>query len=119
MTDPLTEDDDGTRGAMADREDLSPAGEHASSSDDETVKGERDETSIVEMWEEEMEAPTTPIELGNGTVANRYRQILQDQQDDVSEEGSVDAVPGRAPSPIDSLLSVPDDSPSVQVCLGL
>ncbi|KAM0335359.1 hypothetical protein ACHAQA_000404 [Verticillium albo-atrum] len=45
--------------------------------------------------------------------SSRYRQILRDQVDDISEDGSVDAVPRRVGSPIDSLLSVPDDTPSI------
>jgi vacuolar protein sorting-associated protein 8 len=100
---------------MADREDLSAAGDQASS-DEETVKGDRESEHIAEILEEERLGHPTPVPLGNGSVTNRYREILQGQEDGSSEEGSVlDAVPKRVGSPIDSLLSVPDDSPSAQV----
>lgn len=66
---------------------------------------------IVELLEEAREAAPTPERLGNGL--NRYKAAQQ--QDSTSEDGSVDAVPGRAGSPMDSVLSIPDDPPSVQV----
>jgi hypothetical protein len=74
---------------------------------------------IAELLQEERDAAPTPQQLGNGI--NHYKAVLQ--ADDASEDGSLEATPRRAESPIDSLLSVPDDSPSVQVgkatkCLG-
>jgi len=74
---------------------------------------------IAELLQEERDAAPTPQQLGNGI--NHYKAVLQ--ADDASEDGSLDAAPRRTGSPIDSLLSVPDDSPSVQVgkateCLG-
>lgn len=66
---------------------------------------------IAELLQEERGAAPTPQPLGNGT--NRYKAAQQ--IDDTSEDGSVETLPRRRGSPIDSLLSIPDDSPSVQV----
>lgn len=68
---------------------------------------------IVELLQEEREEVTTPPPLGNGT--NVYKEIRY--LNSPSEDGSVDTLPKRTGSPIDSLLSIPDDTPSVQVCL--
>lgn len=75
---------------------------------------------IVEILEEEREEarhaePPTPI--GNGVAAQRYHKLMLDARNDTaSDDGSIDGgLPRRAGSPIDSLLSVPDDSPSAQV----
>lgn len=65
---------------------------------------------IAELLQEEREGASTPQQLGNGV--NRYKAV---QQEASSEDGSLETLPRRAGSPIDSLLSVPDDSPSVQV----
>ncbi|KAH7391367.1 vacuolar assembly/sorting protein-like protein VPS8 [Cadophora sp. MPI-SDFR-AT-0126] len=65
---------------------------------------------IVELLEEARDEASTPDQLGNGT--NRYKAARQ--IDNPSEDESLDALPRRAGSPIDSLLSIPDDSPSVQ-----
>ncbi|KAI6473490.1 hypothetical protein MCOR17_002594 [Pyricularia oryzae] len=74
---------------------------------------------IVEILEEEQEEarhaePPTPI--GNGVAAQRYHKLMLDSRNDTaSDDGSIDGgLPRRAGSPIDSLLSVPDDSPSAQ-----
>lgn len=66
---------------------------------------------IAELLQEERENTITPEPLGNGT--NRYK-ATQDLGSP-SEDGSLDALPRRVGSPIDSMLSIPDDSPSVQV----
>ncbi len=66
---------------------------------------------ISELLQEEREGASTPQPLGNGV--NRYKAAQQPES--ASEDGSLDALPRRTGSPIDSLLSVPDDSPSVQV----
>lgn len=65
---------------------------------------------IAELLQEERENTITPEPLGNGT--NRYK-ATQDLGSP-SEDGSLDALPRRVGSPIDSMLSIPDDSPSVQ-----
>ena len=66
---------------------------------------------IVELLQEERDGSSTPQPLGNGT--SRYKSIPQ--LDDGSEDGSAEALPQRAGSPIESIQSIPDDSPSVQV----
>jgi hypothetical protein len=68
---------------------------------------------IVELLQEELEQLPTPLPLGNGT--NIYKEARN--LENLSEDGSVDALPKRAGSPIDSLLSIPDDTPSIQVLL--
>lgn len=66
--------------------------------------------------EELEEGHATSAPIGNGSLPNRYRQILQDQRDQLSEDGSsVDNAPRRAGSPMGSNLSVPDDAASAQV----
>ena len=66
---------------------------------------------IAELLQEERDAAPTPEQLGNGI--SRYKRISH--IDDVSEDGSAEALPRRAESPIDS---IPDDSPSVQVIIS-
>lgn len=67
---------------------------------------------IAELLQEERDEGTlTPQKLGDGT--NRYKQVQN--AENVSEDGSFGAPPRRINSPIDSILSVPDDSPSAQV----
>lgn len=69
---------------------------------------------VVELLEEEMADTTTPV--ANGFRGKGYRNIQG--QDEASDDGSVDETPRRAESPLGSVLSNPDDSPSVQVsCL--
>lgn len=107
------ERDDGAASMEDDHLDLSPDGD-AASSDEETIKGDREQDHIAEIVQEEREEIATSKAHENGVLVNRYRQLLLDR-DDVSEEGSTDGLPRRVGSPLDSLLSVPDDSPSVQV----
>lgn len=62
----------------------------------------------------------TPVPIGNGSVGNRYREIMQQQHQDSSDVSSLGGsslhgLPKRAGSPIDSVLSGPDDTPSIQV----
>lgn len=66
---------------------------------------------IAELLQEERDGAFTPEPLGNGT--NRYR--LAQQTEDGSEDGSSEVLPRRAESPIESIISNPDDSPSIQV----
>ncbi|TGJ86917.1 hypothetical protein E0Z10_g1852 [Xylaria hypoxylon] len=95
--------------------DLPPDGDSVSS-DDETIKGDLDQGHIAEALEEELreDASNPPPAQQSSVAASRYRELLRDQAD-VSDDGSsMDGLPRRAGSPINSLLSVPDDSPSVQ-----
>ncbi|KAK3362615.1 Golgi CORVET complex core vacuolar protein 8-domain-containing protein [Lasiosphaeria hispida] len=100
---------------MADIPELPPADDH-SSSDEETVRGDReDEHHIADILEEERHSAPTPVPSnGVGAIKNRYRELVEAEQETASDDGSTDGIPRRAASPIDSLLSVPDDSPSVQ-----
>lgn len=66
---------------------------------------------IVELLQEELEDVTTPPPLGNGTNIFKTSKPIGN----ASEDGSVDAAPPRTGSPVDSMLSLPDDTPSVQV----
>ncbi|GAW11661.1 hypothetical protein ANO14919_010090 [Xylariales sp. No.14919] len=95
--------------------DLPPDGD-AVSSDEETIKGDLDQGHIAEALEEELrEDASSPPPIQQGSVAaSRYHQLLRDQADISDEGSSIDGLPRRAASPINSLLSVPDDSPSVQ-----
>ncbi|KAI1421382.1 vacuolar assembly/sorting protein VPS8 [Xylaria sp. FL1777] len=94
-----------------DQLDLFPDGD-AVSSDEETIKGDLDQGHIAEASEEEIGEDASDLLPVQGSVAaSRYRQLLRDQAD-VSDEGSsMDGLPRRAGSPINS---IPDDSPSVQ-----
>lgn len=106
---------------MADPEDLSPEREVGSDLG-EMVKDARDEAEddVAQLVEEEMQDHHTPVEIGNGSVANRYRQILHETHQDGSDMSSLggsslQGLPKRAGSPIDSVMSGPDDTPSIQV----
>lgn len=70
---------------------------------------------IAKLLEEERGSAPTPQPLGNGD--NRYK--VAEQLDEESDNGSVDALPRRAGSPVDSLLSMQDDTPSIQVIIYL
>ncbi|KAH9883674.1 Golgi CORVET complex core vacuolar protein 8-domain-containing protein [Xylariomycetidae sp. FL2044] len=102
-----------------DRLDLTPEEDQESqSSDQETVRADERHEQIADILEEERKttvsssSSTTIDPVGNGTVINRYRQLLRDR-DDTSDAGSSEGLPRRVGSPSDSLLSVPDDSPSI------
>ncbi|KAI1649943.1 Golgi CORVET complex core vacuolar protein 8-domain-containing protein [Daldinia loculata] len=114
MSLPSPEKDDGAASMDDDHLDLSPDGEGVSS-DDETIRPEREveQEQLEEDVDGELGSIVSDQPTGNGVVANRYRQLLRNR-DDVSEAGSSEGLPRRAGSPIDSLLSIPDDSPSVQ-----
>ncbi|CAJ2499897.1 Uu.00g027500.m01.CDS01 [Anthostomella pinea] len=113
MSPPSPERDEGAPVDMNDDHlDLSPDRDGASS-DEETVKGDRELEQIYEILEEERQEDAFTAAPEPGAVANRYRQLLRDG-DDVSENGSAEGLPRRVGSPIESLLSAPDDSPSVQ-----
>lgn len=106
---------------MAAPEEKSPPGDQAAG-DDETVNGSAQDTDadVPQLVVEEAQDEPKQIETSNGSVAGRFREIMQDQHEDGSElssldAASVDALPRRAGSPIDSVMSIPDDTPSIQV----
>lgn len=75
----------------------------------------REDHHISEMLEEEVEQDASqPAE--QTVLVNRYKQLVQEEQDIASDSGFTDAIPRRVGSPVDSSLSIPDDSPSIQVC---
>lgn len=97
-----------------------PAGRNYDSDDEDSsaASAERDheheDHHIADLLEEErrqsIEQP--PEDTG---VVNRYREFAHEQVDSASESGS-GALPRRTGSPVGSTLSIPDDTPSVQVC---
>lgn len=70
---------------------------------------------ISDLLEEELQHSSEQPPETDG-LANRYKEILQEESDAVSDSGSPDALPKRFGSPVDSNPSVADESPSVQVC---
>lgn len=112
MSLPSSERDDGAASMEEDHLDLSPDGD-AASSDGETIRPEREYEEVSDLVEERTSIIFDPP-TENGPIANRYRQLMRDR-DDASEEGSAEGLPRRAGSPIDSLLSAQDDSPSLGV----
>ncbi|KAH6990785.1 golgi complex component [Ilyonectria sp. MPI-CAGE-AT-0026] len=105
-----------------DPEDLSLTGD-AGSDDGDTIKDVLEGAGGVGPFdshdEESPDDHPTPIEMSNGTVTNRYREIMQQQHLDSSDVSSlagsdVHGLPKRAGSPMESLMSGPDDSPSIQ-----
>lgn len=70
---------------------------------------------ISELLEEERHQSSEQPADDTGVV-NRYKQLALEEADAASDSGSADALPRRAGSPVDSTVSIPDDTPSVQVC---
>lgn len=97
----------------------SPTDNHGDSFDDDddeaTVRGTTEGDHLADIVEEARQDVSTPDIGGNGVV-NRYREILHEEQEAPSDNGSTDALPRRAGSPVDSMLSGPDDTPSIPVC---
>ncbi|KAF7547737.1 hypothetical protein G7Z17_g7517 [Cylindrodendrum hubeiense] len=105
-----------------DPEDLSLTGD-AGSDDGDTIKDVLEGAGGVGPFdshdEDSPDDQPTPIQMSNGSVTNRYREIMQQQHHDSSDVSSLagsdlHGLPRRAGSPIDSVMSGPDDSPSVQ-----
>lgn len=88
--------------------------EDASSSDGDTIKPEDD---VADILEDDGQSPVTQEPpIGVSSVKSRYRELAEAaQQETISDDGSTDTFPRRAASPIDSNVSIPDDSPSAQV----
>ncbi|KAI1202970.1 vacuolar assembly/sorting protein VPS8 [Nemania serpens] len=116
MSTPPAEKEDADMGR--DHADLTPDGEGVSS-DDETIKGDLDHGDIVEALEEEErdldeDASDLSPAPASSVAASRYRQLLREQADASDEASSTDGLPRPPDSPINSVLSGPDDLPSVQ-----
>lgn len=104
---------------MTDMTDLPPA--QPSDNDSERDGGASDEADqnyhISELLELERQQSSEQQAGDTDTgVVNRYKQLAHGETDAASDNGSADALPRRAGSPVDSSLSIPDDTPSVQVC---
>ncbi|KAK4167266.1 putative vacuolar protein sorting-associated protein 8 [Cladorrhinum sp. PSN259] len=86
----------------------------SSSSDEETIKGDRDQDHIADILQQDRESSASPDPtIRPSSINNRYRELAEATQETASEDGSVDAaIPRLAGSPMGS--SIPDDSPSVQ-----
>lgn len=69
---------------------------------------------ISDLLEEERQQDSTLPSEENG-LAHTYKRLAEEEQEAASDNGSVDALPRRAGSPVDSMMSIPDRSPSVQV----
>ena len=83
--------------------------------DDEWVQqhGATGVDRISEMLGEEIAASAAPARTGNGIHGERYRDTDTGGSD--FGDDSPDRTPLRNGSPVDSMLSIPDDTPSVQV----
>lgn len=94
----------------------------SSSSDDETIRGDRSEDHIADADppEQERQSSVSPEPtIRASSIKNRYRELVEADaaHETASENGSSDAgIPRMAASPQGSTTSIPDDSPSVQVC---
>lgn len=101
---------------MADLADLPPSSYEDRGDDEPSVKqGEEEDQHISELLEEERRQSLDQPATDTGVV-NRYKELAHGEPDVASDNGSTDALPRRAGSPVDSTVSIPDDSPSVQVC---
>jgi hypothetical protein len=112
---------------MADSEDLSLTGDvgldNGDTINDAPTVADTDVDAGADGLLEDCDGPDrhlTPVPIGNGSVTNRYREIMQQQHQDSSDVSSLGGsslhgLPKRAGSPIDSVLSGPDDTPSIQV----
>ncbi|KAL2016366.1 hypothetical protein VTK56DRAFT_3824 [Thermocarpiscus australiensis] len=106
---------DGPEHTMADEPELAPADSmSSSSSDEETVKGERDEGRIADLREHDRHLAESPEpSAGPSSVAHRYRELVKAEHETASEDGTTDAIPRPAGSPLGSILSAPDDTQSL------
>jgi len=79
--------------------------------DDQLVNGSQQH--LAEVLEEERHRAEASALPDTRFPNSGHRHLLQ-ERDDASESGSAEGLPHRAGSPIESLLSVPDDTPSIQ-----
>lgn len=84
----------------------------------------REDQHITELLEQERqldESSSSGKPAQDTGVVNRYKELAQGELDvaSASDNGSADALPRRAGSPVDSTVSIPDDTPSVQVCYAV
>lgn len=92
--------------------DIGRAGNSEDDGEQPRRRGRR-RSSISEMLEEELAAGVSPEPVGNGVHGKGYKII--DTAEGHFDDGSQDGTPPRNGSPVDSMLSIPDDTPSIQV----
>lgn len=98
---------------MAGPNDNTAAPDERGSSDDESVNGALNADDVPQL-----DSAEAPVELQDASAARRQGQEAQEEGSEMGsiDAGLVDALPRRLDSPVDSMLSGPDDTPSVQVC---
>src|SRR5438309_2161044 len=84
---------------------------HENGRSDGSLDGTAKREHIVELLEEEKAGASTPLE--NGFRGQGYSNVQEPDQ--ASEDGSLEIPSRRVESPSRSVLSTPDDTPSVQV----
>lgn len=94
---------------MADPPPVQEAGE-----EQQAPTEQADNHHIADLLEEERQQDST-LPSEENSLAHRYKKLAEDELEAASDNGSVDALPRRAGSPVDSMMSIPDRSPSVQV----
>lgn len=94
---------------MVDPENKPPKAETNATSDEESTRSALEADDVPQLDSQNEAAPRELVE--------RPKQGQQDEGSEMSSMagGSVDAAPRRVDSPIDSVLSGPDETPSVQV----
>jgi hypothetical protein len=95
---------------MADMADL-PANQGTAGEDEQASTEQPADHHISDLLEEELQHSSEQPAEEDG-LPNRYKEILQEEADAVSDNSSPDALPNRVGSPVDS---VGAESPSVQV----
>lgn len=115
MEDAAAGEEDLVEEVMADMLDLPSA-------QDDGQQGGSDDHHITELLEQERRRSTDGSqeeedEQEDDTgIVNRYKQLAQNDDLDASSDNlSVDVLPRGVASPVDSIASIPDDTPSIQV----
>lgn len=93
-----------------------PAGRNYASDDEPpSDQGDHEEGRRIAdlLQEERRQSSEQPRE--DSAVIKRYKELGHEESEAVSDNGSAEALPRRAGSPVGSTLSIPDDTPSVQV----
>ena len=98
---------------MAGPEDKIAATDERGSSDDESVNSALNGDDVPYL-----DSAEAPVELQDASARRRQGQEVREEGSEMGsiDAGSVDALPRRVESPIDSVMSGPDDTPSIQVC---
>lgn len=111
---------------MSDPEDASPNGERVADYENPSPAVENDDDADVPQLEEQ-DIPEDPSSVDleeekhavDATVVEESAQNGGISELTSADASSIDAIPRRAGSPIESITSAAGDSPSVQVCGAL